>query len=666
MNLKLHNKFELEILDNNDNPVRSYVSYNTVKDFAKTQLKSGKGISLTSIYFGKGSTIDKSTNTLTSHLGVCTGVTVSQSYDRVNHVYTRVLTGTIEPDVFNDTPISELGVGAGQTYIYTHSLITNSLGEPISITKTSSEKIKVTATVYITFAGMPEDVWVDPDYLVMALNEYFGSTSLFTDRTVGIGLFNNSDVFGTGPDKLNVYTRPSYNYKASRVFGTDIQLGVNIFNSRYLTHIGLQYEKYYSSGSQYPAIMCLPLRSLESFKNYTIADIPVGTGDNVQDTFNIPTYITDSPDKISIKVDGVPTPDCTVYPKKIAPIEYRPAGYMYYDGTYKVSSTYQKFVDGKNVNIASSDVKPIIKDLQTPANLPAYNEYSIYSGTPINDKYAILLGKYYVSSYTSWYVPIISRRNSDGTYTHITPEVSAKQSSYYVVNAYPHPTDENKMAVLFRGTLTLYTVEGDSAVAGATQYVGECIHGYAASDPMFYSGKNVYTINWDDMTIGQTTVTTPDDYSSKFTLLKTDTYAYLANDNTVTIVECDGVWGVKKTYKTPTITSTLNTIYYCGLNSIQLSCSNSNDTGVYVYGYDINNKVYRVTGNTYSSGYYGNDEKNRCYETYSNHAFKFFAVKFNSPVGTGKVITADLKPTALYKTEDWVLNLKLGFEVSED
>lgn len=147
---KIHNRFDIHV-EHADGTVDKYVQYNTVLDqlYSKKLNKSGGPTAwANNIVFGSGTgEMDSSRTTLFSPIGHKSSSIVSY---KVNSDYRSgecKYSITLQPNEYVGKTLTEIGIGT-TTEAYTHSLIKDSLGKPIAITKTDTDKIIIYATVY--------------------------------------------------------------------------------------------------------------------------------------------------------------------------------------------------------------------------------------------------------------------------------------------------------------------------------------------------------------------------------------------------------------------------------------------------------------------------------------------------------------------------------------
>lgn len=156
MLIKIHNRFDIEVKDvTTGEIVQKGEAENIVLDSLFTSydyLNVNEGVG-TAIAFGGGTGIlDPSRENLFSHLG-------SKVVTRVEFVFNepplpsyQTSKIVLAPSEYVGETITEVGLGSSSSgeKVYTHALIKDSEGNPLSITKTDTQEVTIYATVYAT------------------------------------------------------------------------------------------------------------------------------------------------------------------------------------------------------------------------------------------------------------------------------------------------------------------------------------------------------------------------------------------------------------------------------------------------------------------------------------------------------------------------------------
>jgi hypothetical protein len=163
----MHNKYEFKLVDARTGEIKQEcTAYNLVTNAYYNALRSNAAIYLQYVHLGSGTTAPAVTDTaLTSPFysknfmwwdeygGYWGGYTNSMRYEGPNQ-YAISKTITFTEDEANGN-IAEIGLSNfsydhWQMVLYTHALITDAEGHPISIAKTNTDRLILTITLYIT------------------------------------------------------------------------------------------------------------------------------------------------------------------------------------------------------------------------------------------------------------------------------------------------------------------------------------------------------------------------------------------------------------------------------------------------------------------------------------------------------------------------------------
>ena len=150
-NVNIHNRFDVHIDNIETGEHREFVGYNIILNQMWTRLCNGLSY-FENIHFGigTGTPIPEGTS-LFSHLGTRQAVTEETIIALPFSSWKRKI--VLNPEEFVGFTISEVGIAFGSdvSSLVTHAMLKDSEGNPISITKTSTDVVTIYATVFITF-----------------------------------------------------------------------------------------------------------------------------------------------------------------------------------------------------------------------------------------------------------------------------------------------------------------------------------------------------------------------------------------------------------------------------------------------------------------------------------------------------------------------------------
>ena len=150
--LKVYNVFEFELKNTVTGDVKRYKSHNIVLDnFTRQMVISGSNFNISAIPVGTGTGVISPTRTALFNQIISPGATrqaFSFDDDPAWARYTATLTETQ-----GNGNLTEVGLSAGSG-LFTHSMITDAEGNPISIPKTNVDILTITATIYGSFEAV--------------------------------------------------------------------------------------------------------------------------------------------------------------------------------------------------------------------------------------------------------------------------------------------------------------------------------------------------------------------------------------------------------------------------------------------------------------------------------------------------------------------------------
>ena len=312
----IHNRFDVEVIDAATGELTQKArAFNVICDTFWTRLFNVSGDNWRPLHrflyvlYGGGSGTPAATDTeLCSQLGALdASSTTTVSMNRRTGIGQSQAVVTLNAeDAVGDT-ITELGIGYDQTHCVTHALLQDMNGNPISITKTDTDVIKIYATVFVH--------WPDVGWYSGAANMVADSTNMESFIAILAGAYRQYSPTGlfwfrgasrhTGDtENLMAIIRPTisaanksitvpYRYAAA-----DGNLPVRAIN------LIFGYDDYASARTN-----CLVLKFGSWFTPPAISGEAVGTGDG--STVGFATAFPVKSDA-AVFVDGVAASGCTV------------------------------------------------------------------------------------------------------------------------------------------------------------------------------------------------------------------------------------------------------------------------------------------------------------------------------------------------------------------
>lgn len=189
--LKIRNVFTIQIKDAITEEVKREVkAFNTITELFKSTMAGGSS-PYTYISFGRGTGVPSMADTkLFNAIATITASTDSSDLSQWPTLKT-VRTIRLPAGSYNGENITEVGLGASS--IYSHAMIVDSEGEPISIQKTSIDIIDIYVTVYIELIDKEENgkkvlTWLR---YVNAYSQSDNTSSAVSGWLLGLGSVNN-------------------------------------------------------------------------------------------------------------------------------------------------------------------------------------------------------------------------------------------------------------------------------------------------------------------------------------------------------------------------------------------------------------------------------------------------------------------------------------------
>ncbi|HBL84681.1 MAG: hypothetical protein A2Y17_11145 [Clostridiales bacterium GWF2_38_85] len=295
LNPIIHNKFEIEVTDAVTGKVKQKgTSYNIVLDSFFNRLVS-RSTKFTHIHVGTGTGTPAVTDTsLFTFLGArgCSVVETVKAYP-VSYVK-RV--ATINPADYVGSVITEVGLayGTSSSYLVTHSMLRDSEGNQIAITKTSTDVITIYSTFYLTMSEPSDGSYVLP---TPANNAIIAGVleDTYSTLTLSLGVFNDL----TTADQLAAYSisnktgiTPTSDTTNKKWTVPSTRWNYDTANSHMISAIGC------------PTVAAWLLPNTDIFPQITLSNMTVGTGDGVKTEFScpIPKMVESSE---AVRVNGV-------------------------------------------------------------------------------------------------------------------------------------------------------------------------------------------------------------------------------------------------------------------------------------------------------------------------------------------------------------------------
>lgn len=322
----LHNRFDIEVLDAKTGKLKQKArGYNVICDALWSQIFSSYSNQpainayFKYILFGSGSGTPAATDTvLFSRLG-SKGLSASSSNSDFTYVFRPAQSMgysqasiTLQAEEYVGSTITEVGIGYDATHIVTHAMLQDMNGNPISITKTDTDVIKIYATIYLhwttggAYGGML-NLARNTNYARSLLSRLTGSTYYGTAYwKAEIRRTSRSNVLqGTSSPTISLSTSVS-TAQRKVTFRGRIPAGERNAPIRYIEIAGA-IDAYQSAS--YVVDYYLAMGSW--FTPPQIAAEAVGTGDGTKQDFSTAFPIKSGG---TVYVDGVAIPGVTVRP----------------------------------------------------------------------------------------------------------------------------------------------------------------------------------------------------------------------------------------------------------------------------------------------------------------------------------------------------------------
>lgn len=326
VNVNLHNVFDIEVRDVRTNELKQTAqAFNLILDGMYNRLCNLQSF-FRYISFGSGTgAIEPTRTTLFNRLAskAITEVERSLKLAENNGYLKRMI--QIMPEEHVGATITEVGIGESNGTIYTHALIKDSEGNPISIVKTETDVVTIYATVFFNMVNPYDNTqWIGEEYGNHNFRRFstynsgsssnngiwFGNLLLNYLAFDGVGSYPNRYglkeykpflLVGSSRTKNNPYAQPIAapigGSSAAIVPTADVankrlnfprcRLDVNTGNGP-IKEISLAYFRTVEQGSRFQTLplfrTTLPAAGL--FTQYDITNESLGEGDGIRTEFN--------------------------------------------------------------------------------------------------------------------------------------------------------------------------------------------------------------------------------------------------------------------------------------------------------------------------------------------------------------------------------------------
>ena len=318
--MQMHNKYELQLIDSRTNTVKqTCTAHNVVLDNYYSTFTSMSSYSaymqLNYILLGTGSGTPAVTDTTLFQYLALKAIT-NGNVQRIGAYENPYQFSVVKSVTFNESEangnLTEIGLGSGDSSrtIYTHAIFTDSEGHPITITKTNTDRLTVTATVYLslTFPSgvipLPVQAWTELEVNKQVSEKYSSLSSQYTPQII-----NQALGISVSYSKIRFLTGISVDYAASSnrpglTIGSTVAYTSPII--RYTTNRLLAAEGNLSKTWQVYAIhtpyCIIPLPNHNLFTPVSLTLEQTSDGNTTGFNFGIPELM---PSETKVYIDGV-------------------------------------------------------------------------------------------------------------------------------------------------------------------------------------------------------------------------------------------------------------------------------------------------------------------------------------------------------------------------
>lgn len=182
-NLDAHNKFEFQLLDKDGNVKQSATAYNTVLNLYYDNLAKNTGCNFNAIFLGTGTGTPAPSDTALFNKIAEKSIgfpTDSVQYLQLNQYSVSASVTFTEAEAIG--LITEVGIASvygNVRSLYTHAMLTDAEGHIISINKTDTDRLIITATTYLTLSR--------PSNIVPVKGLSMNSTAIYAEQVATTG-----------------------------------------------------------------------------------------------------------------------------------------------------------------------------------------------------------------------------------------------------------------------------------------------------------------------------------------------------------------------------------------------------------------------------------------------------------------------------------------------
>lgn len=150
--LKIHNYFDAKLENIKTGEVKTFKAYNQVQDNWFSKLRDSENENIASgISVGDGTgTMSLARTTLFHRISGKT--VVEESSEVLSHNRFKRVVSVLFTELEAVGNLTEVGLCSGTTFIVTHALFTDSEGNPITIPKTNTDRLTITATIFAEYS----------------------------------------------------------------------------------------------------------------------------------------------------------------------------------------------------------------------------------------------------------------------------------------------------------------------------------------------------------------------------------------------------------------------------------------------------------------------------------------------------------------------------------
>lgn len=461
----LHNKFDWKLTRGDTGEVKQEgTAYNIVLDRYYNTLPTNDRLKLTGISVGTGTGTPATTDTGLFSFLDRSGGTLSDVTELAPHQYSMTLTVTFTENQANGL-LTEVGIGAAsEDRIMTHAMLTDAEGHTITVEKTNTDRLTVTATMYLTLQYpqnvLPHELPLGDKrlgcHVPAATSKSLSSCPWIIRRALG----DCENLGASNPGICVAKHAPlvGYRFTASTSFFTN---GFRQTSSRILSTDWNKPFTYQIYGID-TALGVIPLPNHTVFPPVELELEAVGDGTTTGFNFGIPELTAD----IQVWVDGVLQP-ANSYTWNRKDFTLRQA-WVSQNADYLINQPY--IGDGYHGYFASPIIQWTDRDKRMSADYPKEFVYDFGSPYTVNTlkSTSCNFDLYYSSDNTNWTLAgSITNAGYDVTDTVTISPISARYWKSVWNNIYYIPEDTDWNAGKFLGAFDNVTnqLEFNSAPA---------------------------------------------------------------------------------------------------------------------------------------------------------------------------------------------------------